>query len=163
MTESKSMILGCAGQIAYAAKKSISIATSSPGASSCLRAISASPSRSAIWSRRCVTASDGRDAPVFIDQEGGRVQRLRPPLGAELSGRRRARRALSRRTTTPALRAAWLMARLHAFDLLRFGITADCLPVLDVPIDGASDVIGGRAYGKDPAAWPRLAAPRRRA
>ena len=51
----------------------------------------------------------------------------------------------------PGLRAAWLMARLHAFDLQRFGISADCLPVLDVPIEGASDVIGTRAYGKDPA------------
>ncbi|TIX67076.1 MAG: glycoside hydrolase family 3 protein, partial [Mesorhizobium sp.] len=49
-------------------------------------------------------------------------------------------------------RAAWLMARLHAFDLLRHGITADCLPVLDVPVEGASDVIGARAYGKEPGA-----------
>ena len=48
------------------------------------------------------------------------------------------------------MRAAWLMARLHAFDLLRLGINADCLPVLDVPIEGASDVIGARAYGKEP-------------
>ena len=47
-------------------------------------------------------------------------------------------------------RAAWLLARLHAFDLLRYGITADCLPVLDVPVEGASDVIGARAYGKEP-------------
>ncbi|NUS19183.1 MAG: glycoside hydrolase family 3 protein, partial [Mesorhizobium sp.] len=49
-------------------------------------------------------------------------------------------------------RAAWLMARLHAFDLSRLGITADCLPVLDVPVEGASDVIGARAYGKEPGA-----------
>ncbi|WP_292201073.1 glycoside hydrolase family 3 N-terminal domain-containing protein, partial [Mesorhizobium sp.] len=49
-------------------------------------------------------------------------------------------------------RAAWLLARLHAFDLLRHGITADCLPVLDVPIAGASDVIGARAYGMEPNA-----------
>ena len=89
------------------------------------------------------------DAPVFIDQEGGRVQRLRPPIapnypaGAALG-------ALYRDDRDAGLRAAWLMARLHAFDLLRFGITADCLPVLDVPIEGASDVIGTRAYGKDP-------------
>lgn len=89
------------------------------------------------------------NAPVFIDQEGGRVQRLRPPIapnypaGAALG-------ALYRQDREAGLRAAWLMARLHAFDLSRFGITADCLPVLDVPVEGANDVIGTRAYGKDP-------------
>ncbi len=101
-----------------------------------------------------------QDAPVFIDQEGGRVQRLRPPLvpsypsaatlGAIHAGDRQA-----------GLRAAWLMSRLHAFDLMRFGINADCLPVLDVPVEGAHDVIGNRAYAKDPivvAAMGRAAA-----
>lgn len=89
------------------------------------------------------------NAPVFIDQEGGRVQRLRPPLapnyptGAALG-------ALYRKDPDAGLRAAWLMSRLHAFDLLKFGVTADCLPVLDVPVEGAHDVIGDRAYGKEP-------------
>lgn len=89
------------------------------------------------------------DAPVFIDQEGGRVQRLRPPIapnypaGAELG-------ALYKADREKGLRATWLMSRLHAFDLARLGITADCLPVLDVPVEGANDVIGNRAYGKDP-------------
>lgn len=93
---------------------------------------------------------DRPDAPVFIDQEGGRVQRLRPPLapnypaGAALG-------ALYRDDEEAGLRAAWLLARLHAFDLLRYGINADCLPVLDVPVEGASDVIGARAYAKDPS------------
>lgn len=89
------------------------------------------------------------DALVFIDQEGGRVQRLRPPLAPNYpSGG--ALGALWRDDHDAGARAAWLMARLHAFDLLRYGISADCLPVLDVPIEGASDVIGARAYGKDP-------------
>ena len=89
------------------------------------------------------------DAPVFIDQEGGRVQRLRPPIAPNYpSGS--VIGALYREDRDAGLRAAWLLARLHAFDLLRFGINADCLPVLDVPIEGASDVIGSRAYGKDP-------------
>ena len=88
-------------------------------------------------------------APVFIDQEGGRVQRIRPPVVPNYpSGS--AIGALYRSDHETGLRAAWLMARLHAFDLQRFGISADCLPVLDVPIEGASDVIGTRAYGKDP-------------
>ncbi len=89
------------------------------------------------------------DAPVFVDQEGGRVQRLRPPLApAYPSGS--ALGALYRSNREAGLRAAWLMSRLHAFDLLRCGLNADCLPVLDVPVEGAHDVIGSRAYGKDP-------------
>lgn len=91
------------------------------------------------------------DAPVLIDQEGGRVQRIRPPIvpqypnGAAIG-------EIYRRHREQGLRAAWLMSRLHAFDLMRFGITIDCLPVLDVPIEGSSDVIGNRAYGYDPRA-----------
>lgn len=91
------------------------------------------------------------DAPVLIDQEGGRVQRIRPPIvqqypnGAAIG-------EIYRRDREQGLRAAWLMSRLHAFDLMRFGITIDCLPVLDVPIEGSSDVIGNRAYGYDPRA-----------
>ncbi|MCO5065606.1 MAG: beta-N-acetylhexosaminidase [Rhizobiaceae bacterium] len=89
------------------------------------------------------------DAPVFIDQEGGRVQRLRPPIAPNYpSGS--AVGAVYQSDRQAGLRAAWLLARLHAFDLLRFGINADCLPVLDVPVAGASDVIGARAYGTDP-------------
>ena len=89
------------------------------------------------------------DAPVFVDQEGGRVQRLRPPLAPSYpSGS--ALGALYHSDRGAGLRAAWLMSRLHAFDLLRCGLNADCLPVLDVPVEGAHDVIGNRAYGKDP-------------
>lgn len=86
------------------------------------------------------------DAPVFIDQEGGRVQRLRPPLAPDYPNAA-AIGALYRRDRQAGLRAAWLMSRLHAFDLARFGISADCLPVLDIPVPGAHDVIGNRAYG----------------
>lgn len=91
----------------------------------------------------------GRNAPVLIDQEGGRVQRIREPMAprypaAAVLGE------LYRRDKALGLRAAWLMSRLHAFDLLRFGINVDCLPVLDVPVEGANNVIGDRAYGNDP-------------
>jgi beta-N-acetylhexosaminidase len=91
----------------------------------------------------------GRNAPVLIDQEGGRVQRIREPIcprypsGADLG-------AIWRDDPEKGRRAAWLMSRLHAFDLLKLGINVDCLPVLDVPVEGASDVIGSRAYGKQP-------------
>lgn len=97
------------------------------------------------------------NAPVLIDQEGGRVQRIRPPIvpqypnGAAIG-------EIYRRDRQQGLRAAWLMSRLHAFDLMRLGITVDCLPVLDVPIEGSSDVIGNRAYGSDPHAVADLGA-----
>lgn len=87
--------------------------------------------------------------PIFIDQEGGRVQRLRPPLvpnypsASEIG-------ALYAHDPEQGLRAAWLQARLHAFDLSSVGVNADCMPVLDVPIEGAHDVIGTRAYSKNP-------------
>jgi beta-N-acetylhexosaminidase len=100
------------------------------------------------------------DAPVFIDQEGGRVQRLRPPLAPNYPPAA-ALGELYRRNPEEGLRAAWLMSRLHAFDLARCGLDADCLPVLDVPVEGAHDVIGQRAYGRDPdivAALGRAAA-----
>lgn len=100
------------------------------------------------------------DTPVFIDQEGGRVQRLRPPLAPNYpSGS--AIGAIYRADREAGLRAAWLMSRLHAFDLARYSINADCLPVLDVPLAGSHDVIGDRAYGSDPemvAALGRAAA-----
>ena len=90
------------------------------------------------------------DAPVLVDQEGGRVQRLRPPL-AERYPSARQLGAIHLRDHVAGRRAAWLMSRLHAFDLARCGISVDCLPVLDVPAGGSSDVIGDRAYGTDPA------------
>jgi len=94
-------------------------------------------------------AVDRPDAPVLIDQEGGRVQRIRPPI-LQSYPNAQALGAIYLRDREQGLRAAWLMSRLHAFDLMRFGINVDCLPVLDVPVEGASNVIGNRAYGFDP-------------
>lgn len=93
--------------------------------------------------------SVGWHAPVLIDQEGGRVQRIKPPIlqaypSAQVLG------DIYRQDREKGIRAAWLMSRLHAFDLRRLGFTMDCLPVLDVPVEGASNVIGTRAYGFDP-------------
>jgi beta-N-acetylhexosaminidase len=89
------------------------------------------------------------DAPVLIDQEGGRVQRLGPPNwpvyppGAVFG-------ALYDIDPALGLSAARLSARLIADDLIQLGITVDCLPLADVPIDGADAVIGNRAYGTEP-------------
>lgn len=89
------------------------------------------------------------DAPVLIDQEGGRVQRLGPPHwpvyppGALFGGLYDIDPALG-------LKAARLSARLIADDLYRLGISVDCLPLADVPVAGADAVIGNRAYGTEP-------------
>jgi beta-N-acetylhexosaminidase len=89
------------------------------------------------------------DAPVLIDQEGGRVQRLGPPNwplyppGAVFS-------ALYDIDPALGLSAARLSARLIADDLTQLGVTVDCLPLADVPVDGADAVIGNRAYGTEP-------------
>jgi len=96
-------------------------------------------------------------APVLIDQEGGRVQRIRPPIVAQYPNGA-AIGEIYRRDRAEGLRAAWLMSRLHAFDLMRFGITVDCLPVLDVPVEGSNEVIGNRAYGYDPHAIAEIGA-----
>jgi beta-N-acetylhexosaminidase len=90
------------------------------------------------------------NAPVLIDQEGGRVQRLQPPAwpsypaGATL-GR------IFERDSAMGLRAARLSARLIAADLTELGIDVDCLPIADVPAPGADNVIGDRAYGTNSA------------
>jgi beta-N-acetylhexosaminidase len=90
------------------------------------------------------------DAPVLIDQEGGRVQRLGPPNwpvyppGAIFD-------ALYDIDQAAGLLAARLSSRLIADDLAQLGITVDCLPLADVPVAGADAVIGNRAYGTEPA------------
>ncbi len=89
------------------------------------------------------------DAPVLIDQEGGRVQRLGPPAWLSYpSGRVLGRLAL--KDVEAGRRAAWLHGRLIAADLSEIGITVDCLPVLDVSTPTASKVIGDRSFGDDP-------------
>jgi len=90
------------------------------------------------------------DVPVLIDQEGGRVARLGPPYwpvyppGAAFG-------ALYDADPELGLRAACLSARLIAADLIDLGITVDCLPLADVPVEGSDAVIGNRAYGTAPA------------
>ena len=95
------------------------------------------------------TVEDGA-APILIDQEGGRVARLKPPLWAQrpaaaLFG------ALYAQNQERAREATYLNARLIAHDLSSLGINVDCLPVLDVPVPGAHDIIGDRAFATDPA------------
>ncbi len=89
-------------------------------------------------------------APVLIDQEGGRVARLKPPHWPARPPA--ARFGLLHQTDPQAAReATYLNARLIAHDLSTLGINVDCLPVLDVPVSGSHDIIGDRAFAHDPA------------
>jgi beta-N-acetylhexosaminidase len=95
------------------------------------------------------------DAPVLVDQEGGRVQRLTAPHWPKYPPAR----AFSQIAANDPLvgrEMARLGGRLLAHDLLDVGITVDCAPVLDVPVDGAHDVIGDRAFAFDPSAVAQL-------
>ncbi len=95
-------------------------------------------------------ATVGReDAPVLIDQEGGRVRRLRPPHWPDYPPAR----AYGQAASDPVVRRELtrLGARLMAHDLRALGINVDCVPVLDVPQPGAHDIIGDRAYAEDAA------------
>ncbi len=92
------------------------------------------------------------DAPVLIDQEGGRVARLKPPHW-------RVYPSAATIAALPAAReAAFLSARLIADDLSQLGITVDCAPVLDIPVPGADAIIGDRAWGITPESVAQLGA-----
>ena len=88
----------------------------------------------------------GRDAPILIDQEGGRVQRLRsphwrewaPPLDTVAQARN-------------PLRAMWLRSRIIAHELRGVGVDANCAPCADVATDATHAFLKNRCYGTDPA------------
>lgn len=102
---------------------------------------------------RATVARD--DVLVLIDQEGGRVARLRPPHwpdyppGAVFG-------VLAERDMDSAVEAVHINTRLIAHDLAALGINVDCLPVLDIPVPSAHDIIGDRAFHADPAIAARL-------
>jgi beta-N-acetylhexosaminidase len=91
------------------------------------------------------------DAPILIDQEGGRVQRMGPPHWRRYPPGR-VYGGLAVNDPLAGREVARLAARLIAHDLRSVGITVDCLPVLDVPVPGAHDIIGDRAYAEEPGA-----------
>ncbi|MEA1941482.1 MAG: beta-N-acetylhexosaminidase [Pseudomonadota bacterium] len=102
-------------------------------------------SRLTLELRDCV----GRDAPVLIDQEGGRVARLKPPAWrkappAEIFA------DLYLKDEDAAIEATRINHRLLAHELRTVGIDVDCAPVADLRIEGADAIIGDRAFGRTP-------------
>jgi beta-N-acetylhexosaminidase len=89
-------------------------------------------------------------ALVFVDQEGGRVQRLKPPL-ARLRRPAEAFGALYESDRAQALDAVKLNHQLIAHELRALGFDADCAPCVDLRLPETHDVIGDRAFGRDPS------------
>ncbi len=94
--------------------------------------------------------------PILIDQEGGRVARLKPPYwrAAPPAG---IYADIAAHDVALARRLTYLGARLIAADLAALGITVDCAPVADLPVVGSHDIIGDRAYGESPMQVATLA------
>jgi len=91
----------------------------------------------------------GRDAPILIDQEGGRVARLKPPHWRQHPPARRYG-DLFEKDMAAGLEACQLGGFLIGQELRALGIDVDCVPLADVPQPGAHDIIGDRAYGETP-------------
>ena len=148
----RAAVFGCAGEELSAAERRF-FAAAKPIGFILFRRNCRSPEqvRGLVEALRGCVGRD--DAPILIDQEGGRVARLRPPhwrlypSAAEIAS-----------LPDPiAQQVARLGARLIADDLVLLGISVDCLPVLDLPAKGADLVIGDRAYGSEPDRVARLA------
>lgn len=90
------------------------------------------------------------DAPILIDQEGGRVVRLKPPVWRKAPPAKTFA-DLAARDENQAARATYLNARLIAAELTALGIDVDCAPMLDIRIPGAHDIVGDRAFGEGSA------------
>ncbi len=147
MTKRTSAIYGCAGTELSAAERAFFRAAQPWGFILFARNI-ADPAqvRALVSSLREIA---GGDAPVLIDQEGGRVARLRPPYWKAYPPAQRFG-DLYAADPAAAQEACYLNARGITAELAALGIDVDCVPVLDVPVEGANDVIGDRAFSRDP-------------
>jgi beta-N-acetylhexosaminidase len=147
-------ILGCAGPVLDEAERRFFTATDPLGfilfARNC-----ESPDQVRALVAELRQAVGRADAPVLIDQEGGRVARLRPPHWREAPPAA-AFGALAGSRPDAARRAVRLNARLIAAELAALGITVDCAPVLDLGLPETHAVIGDRAFGGEPALVARL-------
>ncbi|MDD8024334.1 MAG: glycoside hydrolase family 3 N-terminal domain-containing protein [Paracoccaceae bacterium] len=96
-------------------------------------------------------AAVGREAPILIDQEGGRVQRLRAPQWREWMA------PLDQAALPGAERHLWLRARLQAAELRAVGIDANCAPTCDIAGPRTHPFLRNRCFGTDAASVIRNA------
>lgn len=95
------------------------------------------------------------EAVLMVDQEGGRVARLRPPHWTAHPPARTIGRCHDR-SPSAGVRAAWLTGALIGLDCTDAGFDVAAAPVLDLSVPGAHDVIGDRAFSEEPEAVARL-------
>lgn len=148
----RAFICGCAGLALSQEEKSFLREARPWGAILFKRNVASREQLSALTAE--IREALGTDAPILVDQEGGRVQRLGPPVWRAYPSA-----AAFERLGLPAEETAALVrlgARLIAHDLREVGIDVDCLPVLDTPVDGSHNIIGDRAYSRSPAEIARL-------
>lgn len=146
MTDPRAIVVGIAGTVLSDAERALFAQASPLGFILFARNIE-TPEQVRALVADCRAAIGRPDATVWIDQEGGRVARLRPPHWPRYFPARR----IGALEPQAARRAAWLQARLIAADLYDLGIDVDCHPCIDISIPGAHDVIGDRAFSTDPA------------
>ncbi|MEI8393472.1 MAG: beta-N-acetylhexosaminidase [Rhodospirillaceae bacterium] len=151
----RAVVLGCAGPVLDPVEVDFFRAADPLGFILFRRNI-ASPDqlRALIAALRSAVGRD--DAPILIDQEGGRVARLRPPHWPDHPAARSIGE-LAVHSPAEGREAAWLNGRLLAATLYDLGITVDCAPVCDVPVPHAHDVIGDRAFAENPILVAELA------
>ncbi len=108
--------------------------------------------------RLCAELRDvaDRDALVWIDQEGGRVARLKAPEWPTWPACARYGELFSKNADVGA-EAAYLAHRLIAHELRDIGVDADFAPVLDVPVAGSDKIVGDRAFSTEPKVVALLA------
>lgn len=143
----RAFITGCSGLSLTAAERSF-LEEMRPVGLILFRRNCDSPTQIAALCAEFRAAVGWEEALILIDQEGGDVQRMRPPAWslfppAAFYG------YLYAKDPALGLRMAWLGARLIAEELCACGITVNCAPVLDVVIPEAHSVIGKRAFGTD--------------
>ena len=150
----RAVVFGCAGPVLSAAERDFFAAARPLGFILFRRNVETPEQVTRLTAdlRRAVGRSH---APVLVDQEGGRVARLRPPHWPEFPAARVFGEVWTR-DPERAVEAVRANSRLLAATLLPLGITVDCMPVLDVPSPGSHDVIGDRAYSTDPMAVAQL-------
>jgi beta-N-acetylhexosaminidase len=144
---SKAVIFGCSGTALTSQERTFFAAVNPFGFILFARNVETPDQVKALI--RSLRETVGREAPVLIDQEGGRVARLKPPHW-RAAPPAAVFAALAARDREMAREATWLNARLIGAELRALGIDVDCAPVADLPVPGAHDVIGDRAYGSDP-------------
>jgi beta-N-acetylhexosaminidase len=146
-------IYGCAGHRLTEAEK-IFFAETRPWGFILFRRNIDTPDQVRALTSELRAAIGNADAPILIDQEGGRVQRMGPPHWPKYPPGDAYLKATNDLSTAREL--VRLGARLMAHDLREVGINVDCAPVLDTPVPGAHDIIGDRAYGADPETVAQL-------